>query len=338
MARQVTADQHFVPRFYMKGFADNGFVQVLHLRKRRIGKARPYASVCYQPFFYAQKTGVQDEVSQHFEDLFGQFETQFAERYPKIVENARNKRLTDGNLDTLAYMMALQWMRSQRFRDMVRELESQVLKIQFQARAMSPTFIKTAKEIYKQHDIDLTDQQAEDLQRSIMEGNYEITSDNTSHLKFIMSKENLTSYKTWFYVKQWNVLSASRKYQFVTSDNPVAEWISPNAGLYGAHIAQRKHYFPLSPDIMIESVPPTRDVKTQPVDALAYRDCDDDDTLVCNMVMAHHAKEFLYSPTKDIFTELLRQQHQNDSAYRTFYDRYVREHAGAQAGSHRETP
>lgn len=133
---QVTKDQHFVPEFYLKNFAENGFIQVLHLRLRRIGKARPYQSVCYKRFFYGQKTGVEDELSQKFEDLFGAVETQIAERFPAIIEHARNKALSNGDLDTLAYMMCLQWMRTERFRGWLQESESSIRKgiLQLQAR------------------------------------------------------------------------------------------------------------------------------------------------------------------------------------------------------------
>ena len=44
---QITGKQHFVPRFYLKRFAKEGQIQVFDVRAKRIGKPRPYGSVCY---------------------------------------------------------------------------------------------------------------------------------------------------------------------------------------------------------------------------------------------------------------------------------------------------
>ena len=45
---QITKDQHFVPKFYLKQFAREKKIQVFDVRARRIGKPRPYVSVCYE--------------------------------------------------------------------------------------------------------------------------------------------------------------------------------------------------------------------------------------------------------------------------------------------------
>ncbi len=95
---QITKDQHFVPRFYLKRFAREGQIQVFDKRAKRIGKPRPYASVCYEKFFYAARTGVQDETSQAFEDLFGQIESVIADALPGVIKRAGDLELTNNDL------------------------------------------------------------------------------------------------------------------------------------------------------------------------------------------------------------------------------------------------
>jgi len=320
---QVTKDQHFVPQFYLELFADNGTIQVLDLPARRIGKPRPYQSVCYKPFFYGQQTGIQDEVSQHAESLFGALESQIAERLPRIIEHARLEQLSNPDLDTLAYMMALQLMRTERFRDVVQKLESQMLKFVSTTMAHFPGFTEDARRLAKEHGKEMSEEEAKQLQEFLARGEYTLTTDNTSHMRFIAGGDNLVGFHNLFFFKQWNILKATGQFCFVTSDNPVSEWL-PSNGLYGNSFLERRHYFSLTPDIMIESVNPTRDDKSQsPAETVQYRTCTEDDVLVYDMVIAQHAKQFLYGKGKTEFQQLLWQSHKPGKAYEDFHRTYV---------------
>jgi hypothetical protein len=319
---QVTKDQHFVPEFYLERFADNGIIQVLHLRARRIGKPRPYQSVCYKKFFYAQKTGVEDEVSQHVEAFFGAIESQIAERLPAIIEHAESKTLSNVDLDTLAYMMSLQWMRTARFRNVVQSLASHMLKFVSQATARFPGFIEDAQRFAMERGIELSSEAAEQLREYLAQGEYSIKTDNSMHLRFLASRDNVVGVHNLFFHKQWNVWRASGRFRFITSDNPVAEWL-PSAGIFGNSFLERKHYFPLTPDIMIESVYPDEDEhRVSPAETVEYRTCDADGVLVFDMVMAQHAHEFAYGASKDEFQQLLWQAHKPGAAMTTFREKY----------------
>ena len=85
--KQIVKNQHFVPEFYLKQFSidkqNQGFVvRVFDLRTKRIlKKTYSIAEVCRDKFFYAAETGVQDEISQAFEEVFGQIETGLVRLY-----------------------------------------------------------------------------------------------------------------------------------------------------------------------------------------------------------------------------------------------------------------
>ena len=53
--KQTTEKQHYVPKFYLKRFTREGQIQVLNVKTKRIGKPRPYGSVCYEKFFYGRR-------------------------------------------------------------------------------------------------------------------------------------------------------------------------------------------------------------------------------------------------------------------------------------------
>lgn len=73
---QITEKQHFIPKFYLKRFADNrGFLETIDVKKRQLGSKRPYPSVCYSSYFYAANTGVPDDLSQVIENWLQQIES-----------------------------------------------------------------------------------------------------------------------------------------------------------------------------------------------------------------------------------------------------------------------
>lgn len=84
---QITEDQHFVPKFYLKRFADSqGFLDVLDVKKRQLARRRSYGGVCYDKFFYGAVTGQQDEVSRVIEKWLQQIESEVARKLPGIIK------------------------------------------------------------------------------------------------------------------------------------------------------------------------------------------------------------------------------------------------------------
>ena len=320
---QVTVDQHYVPKSYLKLFADSKQqVQVFDVRARRIGKPRLYGAVCYEKFFYADQTGVHDEVSQVLEDFFNRIETKIADSLPTAIAHAQAGALDEADLDMLAYMMSLQWLRTDLFRTRMQQMQGEMYKKISQMRARFPGFIEDAQEIAKEHGKEITPEQAAQLRDDIVQGKFSVKMSNRGHLQFL-TPDRVEGFHNLFYGKQWNVLTPGETYRFITSDNPVGEWI-PNLGAYGAGFLQRKHYFALTPELLIESLPPNINAPiVSPVNTLRYETCADDDVMMYNMVVAQHGGKFAYARGRYEFMEIMRQLKTPGRALAKFYRQFV---------------
>ena len=300
---QVTEKQHFVPEFYLKLFADGGFIQVLDVKNRRLAKARPYGSVCYQKFFYAEETGLEDEVSQAIEEFFGVLETRVAAEFPQVIEHAHTKALTINDLETLAYMLSLQWLRTNVFRQRMKTMESNVLGQLSKIYAKTPSF---PQELQEAAGKTMTPEEIEVVRQSFIRSEHTISfKGNRTHLGFL-TPERVEGFHRLFMVKQWNVIHAGGQCHFITSDNPVSDVIN-SAGFYGAHFLQRQHYLSLTPDLMIASLEPKIEGAPEyaPLKTLRYGTCNDDDVMALNTIIANHAGEYAYARGRAEFNELL---------------------------------
>ena len=309
--KQITEDQHFVPKFYLKQFAREKKLQVFEIqifdvRARRIGKPRPYASVCYEKFFYAAETGVQDEISQAFEDVFGQTENRIAEALPGIIERAVAQKLTNGDLDVLAYFMSVQWLRTRYFREWLQKMQSEVMKWVLKQRASLPRFQDYIREASDAHKVD-EHELKEAVNRLVESGEYGFReTNNASHLNFI-SDEKINGFCNLLLAKKWRIYLSEGPYHFITSDNPVAVWSSPGTGLIPVTFMDRAHLLALTPNILIETGRPnSMDSEQEPVDRLSYHTANEKGVLMFNKVLANNAHRFAYAHQRDEFEQLLK--------------------------------
>ena len=178
---QITHNQHFVPKCYLKGFARDGTIQVLDVMARRVAKPRSYTSVCYKTFFYAAETGAQDEISQALEEVFGQIEDQFSNALPAIIERARAIDLTNDDLARLAYFMSVQWLRTASFRDRVKKIQADLAKWMMKTRASLPDFEKYIRDTVKEHQ--MSDGDVREVRQLFQSCEYDIRFDNAQHLR-----------------------------------------------------------------------------------------------------------------------------------------------------------
>ena len=301
--KQITGEQHFVPEFYLKRFAREGQIQVLDVRTKCIGKPRPYGSVCYEKFFYAAETGVQDEISQVFEDAFSRIEDVSAKVLPGVIERAVAQQLTNDDLYVLADFMSIQWLRTRSFRERLQKMQSEMMKWMLKQRASLPGLqdhICSTAEGCK-----MTDEQIEEVKRLIESGKYDIRTNNAEHLNVISGEIN--GFRNLLLAKTWRIILSEGPYHFITSDNPVAEWIPPRTGIFGPTFTDRKHYLAVTPRILIETGRPAdRNPEQQPVDRLSYQTASDKQILTFNWVLATHAHQFAYAPQTDEFELLLK--------------------------------
>ena len=303
---QITRNQHYVPAFYFKRFAKEEQIQVFDVRAKRIEKPRHYGSVCYEKFFYAAETGVQDEISQAFEDVFGQIENRIAEALPGIIERAVAQKLTNGDLDVLAYFMSVQWFRTPFFREWLQKMQSEVMKWVLKQRASLPRFQDYIREA---SDADKVDEHElkEAVNRLVESGEYDFReTNNASHLNFI-DEDKVNEFSNLLLAKKWRIILSERPYHFITSDNPVVEWSSPGTGLIPVTFMDRRHLLTLTPNIFIETGPPnSMNPEQQPVDRVSYHTANEKGILMFNKVLANHAHEYAYAYQRDEFEQLLK--------------------------------
>ena len=302
---QITRNQHYVPKFYFKRFAKEEQIQVFDVRAKRIRRPRPYGSVCYEEFFYAAETGVQDEISQIFEkDVFGKIEHVIAKALPEIIEHAGTQQLTNGDLDVLARFMSVQWLRTRSFRERLQKMQSEVMKWMLKQQASLPGFQDHIRSTAKGSEI--PDEQIEEMKRLIESGEYDIRTNNAQHLNFI-GEEEINGFCNLLLAKKWRIILSEGPYHFITSDNPVVEWIPPRTGIFGSTFTERKHYLALTPSILIETeYPDDRNPEQQPVDRLSYHTANGKGVLMFNKVIANHAHQFVYAPQTEEFEQLLK--------------------------------
>ncbi len=301
--KQITRNQHFVPEFYLKKFASEGKIEVLDIKAERIGKPRSYTSVCYKEFFYAVDTGIQDDVSQAFEDMFGRIENVIAKALPQIIERAINLQLTNSDLDTLAYFMSIQWLRTAFFRERMQQMLGDLMKQMFKKVVSLPGFQDFIRDTDKGHD--MSDEQIEKMKHFLQSDNYSIRFNNYQHLKF-MGQEQIHGFHNCLLGKKWQIILLKPPYHFITSDNPVAEWMPPRRGIFGPSFMERLHLLALTPTILIVTDKPDRtDIEEPPVDRLSYNTTDENGVLMFNRMLADHAHRFAYAYKRDELEQIL---------------------------------
>ena len=293
--KQITKDQHFVPRFYLKRFEGEGKIQIFDVRAKRIGKPRPYASVCYEKYFYAVKTGVQDEISQKLEGLFGKIENVIADALPGVIEHAVGRQLTSSDLDVLANFMSVQWIRTPHFRDLVQEGAGIGLKQIVKKLAICGGLRSAAERL------GMSGEQIEGMERFILSGHNIRIPNNALPLSFV---KEIPIFSCLLLAKKWRIVLSEEPYRFITSDNPVAEWwVPPNTSFM-----ERKHYLALTPSILIETTrPDSIDPEQQSGDRLSYHVANGKEVLMLNKVLADRAHQFAYALQTEEFEQLLVQ-------------------------------
>lgn len=320
-AEQITAKQHYVPTFYLKQFADaTGFLQILDAKEARLGKARPYKGVCYEQFFYGVETGKEDEISQAFEQAFGAMETQFADRMPAAIQRLRDGNASEADFDMLAYFMSLQWQRTGYFRRQINHMQDQMTRHIMSFAASNPDHIR---KVLKRAGHAGTDEEVQQVCGTFSSGSYALNFNNSAHLRF-MGADTLSGFRNLFFYKRWRIIRARGAYHFITTDNPVAEWI-PEMGIYGAGFVQRTHYLALTPDLLIECTEPAQDGDplNQPVlQRVVYVDADDDESQMFNIVLVAHCERFCYAQRRSELEALMALRGASGRPMTLYLERY----------------
>ena len=171
--------------------------------------------------------------------------------------------------------------------------------------ASDPNFTDGAKEALEKEGHNVTDEQIEDARKTLESGEYELTFDNNvNHLNLIA---HCGEFYRWFLIKKWRFYLAKGSKKFITTDTPVIE-IFNNTGktmiekMYSNHIAQRRHYLALTPEILIELIDPLSSGKKQKRHALT----DDRAMIEINRLLVIYSKDYAYATNKEYLEDLLQ--------------------------------
>lgn len=313
--KQITKDQHFVPAFYLRRFTNgDGFLERLVLPTAQIlSKPKRPESEAKDLFFYGANTGIEDEASQQIEEFWQGIEDFIAPRLDELTKRiTANLQLTPIDEEIIALLSAMLWMRTPYFRETMNKNIGDFEKQLYQMRAGNPAYTEQLMEIAKASGKELSQEKAEELRKFILEGRYAMKFNNIPHLQFMVGE--LEGFRNLFSAAKWRFYIADSSRQFVTSSAPCIEvFPEPRNFAYGPSFYQRKHFIPLSPNVLAEAISPFG-----PGKRVKRRRVTDDEVLDYNLQQANWSCMFdkprysrCYATRKQELEELVAYRVQN---------------------------
>jgi hypothetical protein len=321
--KDIKVRQHFVPRFYLKNFADSaGNVQIVDIQNKRLAKPKHYGSAGFEKFYYAATTGVGDEASQQVEDWLEAIETPIAQELPRIVSVIlNNQQISEDDRYTLSVLMSLLWLRSPYMRDHLAQMETDLRKqlLRLHAPEKLEQFMTETGTI-------LTGDQRQQLLEMLNRGAFTFKFNNVQHLRFMVEHLGAGSagFANMFFGMRWRIYLAKGQERFVTTDSPVIEWFLPPTTFYGTSFLYRNKYFALTPDILIEALPPPVSEHAKHAKRITLYADRDREVKTYNMLLVSHAKEYAYTGDRRIANWLITAAKQPGPLELAYYEKYER--------------
>jgi len=296
-----TIKQHYVPRFYLKNFANQqGILQTFDIKNNRMGSPKHYSSVGYTNYFYAVKTGVPDDISQEVEKWLQGFENFIASEMPRIIDKiSNNDHIDRDDRYVLSVLMSLLWLRSPNMREQLNKMEEDLMKKVISLRAT-----ENIDSFFKKSEGKMPDEQKEKFIKMLKEGSYKVEFNNAQHIQFMMETLGFNSpgFTNMFFGQKWKIYIAKGDKRFITSDSPLAEWWQPPKDFWGnASFPERNKYFPLTPEIFLELTFPIGSTKAKRKTIFKNEDNIVD---LFNILIAVKSHGFAYSNNKELLEKI----------------------------------
>jgi hypothetical protein len=297
----LTVKQHYVPRFYLKLFADSQkLLQVYNVKDKRLEKPRTYSSLGYERYFYAAETGTPDKLSQTIEAWLGVHENIIAQNLPKIINKIINlEQIVDDDRYILSALMCMLWLRSPKMRDELNRMHEDAMK---QIMSFNPS--QQVDNYINKTGSKMSESGRKGLVEMLENGSYDMKFNNVQHLQFMTDTLGFESqgFTNMFFGQKWKIYIAKGTKRFITTDSPVVEMWTPPEDFYGSSFLERNKYFALTPEILIElSVPiGSRKVKRETL----FKEMDNTVDLL-NVILAANCHQYAYTDDKKIFEEMI---------------------------------
>lgn len=255
MPQGTTKKQHYVPQFYLRQWCDNdgGFFPVkIQTRNppdlKIFNKKSNPSRFCYENFFYAQQTGIEDEVSQIIESNFAEIEGVFSTLLPALEAKIVNREhISDQDKYHLAECMLFLHFKGKRYRDESQQMTDALVKQIYRFHVHNIDKIPRAKAEMERLGI-TKEQMIEFAER----GEYRIDFGNIHHLRIMKDIQGFCNLLT---AKYWKVY-ISRNGEFITTDSPYLDK-ALSTSFWGNDFLSREQVFVLSPRVVIVARNPT---------------------------------------------------------------------------------
>ncbi len=314
----ITKKQHYIPRFYLKLFADQySMLQTLDVKNNRLCSSKSYSALGYAHYFYAVDTGIPDDISQHVEQWLSQFENIIALELPKIIDKIlTNKHIDDDDRYILSVLMSMLWLRSPNMRVRLNKMNEDMTK-----KIMGFYSSERAEHQIEKTGIKMSNKKHAELIKTMETGNYKLRFNNAQHLRFMTKTLGYGSpgFTNMFFGQKWKIYIAKGKKRFITSDGPVVEWWDPPKTFYGASFLERNKYFALTPEIFFELTYPKGSNKAK---RKTIFEEEDDVISLFNILLAAHSCEFAYSGDRKLLESIIAGRTKQGILEKTYYERF----------------
>ena len=302
--KQIVKKQHYIPQFYLKQFEDkNCLIQRLDIKANKIIKPKSKKGICFDKFFYALETGIEDEVSQLVEEWLGSLEKHLSKRIPEIIDSLfSNDAVPDEDKYDVAMLMAMLYLRGPVFRRKLNEMRLSGIKQLFQMFSKLPRD-KVENYFKNRYEISLTKGELNKLLNGEVD---DLKFNNLLHLEMM---NELRGFSNMLFGQEWLVYRNKSSYPFVTSDNPLSPERLERKNFYTGAFMDYTYHFALSPKIHIVSKMP-RFVEGKKLHRKTLTEKDNDIVLRLNLYVADTCRQFVYaseiSPLEDILHIITR--------------------------------
>lgn len=325
--REATQKQHFVPKFYLRRFADsNDRMQVLDLKRSKIVKPVPYPSVCWRKFFYAAEEGKPDDTSQEIEQMFERIEDAISKDWDGIIDRGKTEQLQKADFMHLAQFVAMLMLRTKANRDNFnRNMEN--MDKALNGMLMKNEDFDIADTVRKYREIvgeNVSVEELKAMQELFVSGEYSLSYNNVPFLRSILSL--LEGFSNVMITGQWTIYRRAEQFQFITSENPVIEWTPRITGFYATARLAYQQYIAISPDVMIKiELPPLPDPFPEPdeefpplslaFETAQYKASSDIDVMVYNFLLSGYGSAFAYAQRPLELEAMIDQHRTRGGAY-----------------------
>jgi len=207
------------------------------------------SGICKADYFYALESGIQDETSQVFEEEFKKLEDLISADYKAIVSQILSQeKITEYNKNKIAELMAMLWIRVPAARQEMAKIAQQGHEIYAEHFIGTKDYKDMLQNIKQEYSRKLSDTDIEQIDESIKNSRIEVN--NGLHLNHIA---RFQGYANTFYNKNMLIYIAKGSRKFITSDNPVYEWMAESTAMFARSILLRRQFLSLTPEIMVDS-------------------------------------------------------------------------------------